>query len=51
MGITHKDDGFEFSILFCPECGTSIYAEPHIPRLAGVVIIQVCYVASAIERA
>jgi hypothetical protein len=38
---THKDDGFEFSILFCPDCGTSIYAEPHIEAMKDVVIIQV----------
>jgi hypothetical protein len=38
---THKDDGFEFSILFCPDCGSSIYAEPHIEGWKDVVIIQV----------
>src|ERR1700761_1484914 len=37
---THKDDGFEFSILFCPDCGSAIYAEPHIPAFEGSVIIQ-----------
>ena len=37
---THVDDQFEFSILFCPDCGSAIYAEPHIERLEGVVILQ-----------
>src|ERR1700761_9128087 len=37
---THKDDGFEFSILFCPDCGSSIYAEPHIEGWKDAIIIQ-----------
>lgn len=37
---THVDDGFEFSILFCPDCGSAIYAEAHIPALEGRVIVQ-----------
>ncbi|KIW62886.1 hypothetical protein PV04_09778 [Phialophora macrospora] len=37
---THADDGFEFSILFCPDCGSAIYAEPHIEGWNDVVIIQ-----------
>jgi len=40
VGITHKDDGFEFSVLFCPDCGSSIYAQAHIPEFREVVILQ-----------
>jgi hypothetical protein len=36
----HKDDGFEFSVLFCPDCGSAIYVEAHIPAFEGSVIIQ-----------
>ena len=36
---THVDEGFEFSLTFCPECGSPIYAVPAGPR--DIVIIQV----------
>jgi hypothetical protein len=38
---THVDDGFDFSIAFCGDCGSPIIAEPHIEDMQGVVIIQV----------
>ena len=38
---THKDEGFEFSIAFCGDCGSPIVAEPHLEGFEDVVIIQV----------
>lgn len=38
---THKDDGFEFSIAFCGDCGSPIIALPHLEGWEDVVIIQV----------
>ncbi|KEF51208.1 uncharacterized protein A1O9_12711 [Exophiala aquamarina CBS 119918] len=41
---THVDEGFDFSIAFCPDCGSPIYGQPHPnpgdPEL-GIVVIQV----------
>jgi hypothetical protein len=39
--VTHKDEGFEFSVAFCENCGSPIVAEPHIEGFRDVVIIQV----------
>ncbi|KIW27143.1 uncharacterized protein PV07_06910 [Cladophialophora immunda] len=38
---THVDEGFEFSLAFCPECGSPIYAVPHGPGLRDILVIQV----------
>jgi hypothetical protein len=38
---THKDEGFDFSIAFCQNCGSPIIAEPHIEGYEDVVIVQV----------
>jgi hypothetical protein len=41
---THCDEGFEFTVAFCGDCGSPIYGQPH-PKTAGapaeVVAIQV----------
>jgi hypothetical protein len=36
----HVDEGFEFSLSFCEECGSAIYAVPHPPPQPDIVIIQ-----------
>ena len=36
-----NDVGFELTLSFCGDCGTPIYAEPHLPDWEDVVIIQV----------
>jgi len=35
---SHADEGFDFSILFCPDCGSPIYAEAH--NTPGLYFIQ-----------
>ncbi|KIW75849.1 hypothetical protein Z517_10594 [Fonsecaea pedrosoi CBS 271.37] len=37
----HVDEGFEFSLSFCPECGSPIYAIPHGLGAQDVLVIQV----------
>ena len=35
------DEGFEFSVHFCEECGSSIYAVPYGSPVADILVIQV----------
>jgi hypothetical protein len=35
---THIDEGFEFSLAFCDDCGSPIYAVPHWDGFDNVVI-------------
>jgi hypothetical protein len=37
----HVDEGFEFSLSFCEDCGSPIYAVPHSTPQPEIVIIQV----------
>lgn len=36
----HMDEGFEFSLSFCPECGSPIYAVPHFEPQPDIVVVQ-----------
>lgn len=40
---THIDEGFEFSIAFCGDCGSPIYGQPHPKEgpQSPIVVIQV----------
>jgi hypothetical protein len=39
--VPHIDEPFDFSLAFCPECGSPIYAVPHWEGLGDIVVIQV----------
>ncbi|KIW90065.1 uncharacterized protein Z519_09496 [Cladophialophora bantiana CBS 173.52] len=36
----HMDEGFEFSLSFCPACGSPIYAVPHFMPELDIVVVQ-----------
>ncbi|KIW12698.1 hypothetical protein PV08_09976 [Exophiala spinifera] len=36
----HIDEGFEFSLSFCPECGSPIHAVPHSTPQPDIVVVQ-----------
>ncbi|EXJ72136.1 uncharacterized protein A1O5_04640 [Cladophialophora psammophila CBS 110553] len=38
---THCDEGFEFSLAFCQECGSPVYAVPHWAGAQDILVIQV----------
>lgn len=38
---THIDEGFEFTLAFCADCGSPIYAMPHGDPQFDIVVMQV----------
>ncbi|OAP57078.1 hypothetical protein AYL99_09191 [Fonsecaea erecta] len=38
---THADEGFEFALAFCPDCGSPIYAVPYWAGPQDILVIQV----------
>jgi hypothetical protein len=37
----HCDEDFEFTLAFCPECGSPVYAVPHWKGVGDIVVVQV----------